>query len=86
MNVEINKEKLFGEGDILYTVVYIDKEDSEDSITEMWLANNEDDLSDQVQDSYIGLDDGDEPDPMAIQEFEDKWGFEINYTEVGKVA
>lgn len=71
-------------GKKLFVVTIIDSDDSEDSKSELWLANDEDHLYELVKEKCVG--DDEEEDEFMIQAFEDDWGFTILSTEVGKVA
>jgi len=78
-------EKVKGDltGKKLFVVVTIDKDDSEDSTTELWRANDEDHLQDLVKEEYVGDDFEDEDNPFSEQ-FDEDWGFSILVTEIGK--
>jgi hypothetical protein len=82
-------EKVKGDltGKKLFVVVTIDQEDSEDSTTELWRANDEDHLQDLVKEEYVGDEFGDDEEffgqsPSDI--FDEDWGFSILVTEIGK--
>ena len=78
-------EKVKGDltGKKLFVVVTMDKDDSEDSTTELWRANDEDHLQDLVKEEYVGDDFEDEDNPFSEQ-FDEDWGFSILVTEIGK--
>jgi len=77
-------EKVKGDltGKKLFVVVTIDQEDSEDSTTELWRANDEDHLQDLVKEEYVG--DDFEGTPGEDSLFDGDWGFSILVTEIGK--
>ncbi len=78
-------EKVKGDltGKKLFVVVTMDKDDSEDSTTELWRANDEDHLQDLIKEEYVGDDFEDEDNPFSEQ-FDEDWGFSILVTEIGK--
>jgi hypothetical protein len=88
------------EGDMnakkLFVVTTIDEDDAEDTVSRMWLANDEDHLHDLVKSYYVGDEDEDEDEDdedseydymreSVGEQFENDWGFTILYTEVGNV-
>lgn len=71
-------------GRFLFSVVTVDQSDTEDSITTIWRANNEYELSDLVKKEYCG----DEEDAFYEeigQQFDDDWGFNILPTKLAKI-
>lgn len=73
-------------GDKLFIVTFIDEEDLEDTIIEVWVAKDENELYDLVQSSKVP-DDMDEEDEALVEmksEFADDWGLKILYKEIGK--
>ena len=82
-------EKVKGDltGKKLFVVVTIDKDDSEDSSTQLWRAKSQDHLYDLVKEEYVGDDFEDDEEffgqsPSDI--FDEDWGFSILVTEIGK--
>ena len=87
MEKKIQFDNLHGDenGKKLFIVTFVDEDDSEDTSSSMWLANDEDHLFDLVKEEYVGeTDEDDEDDPVA-EAFENDWGFTILYKEVGTV-
>jgi hypothetical protein len=81
-----------GEGKKLYTVILIDTDDHEDSSIQMWKANDEDDLYNQILEDYLGysLDNAEEVENnmmhyQVVSNFEEDWGFEILFKEIGEL-
>jgi len=65
-------------GKALFIVTTIDTDDTEDTTSAIWQANDEDHLYDLVRESYVG--DEDEEDFMGEEmsdRFEDDWGINI---------
>lgn len=92
MKIEITDSKIKGnpKGLKLFTVTTVDSEDSEDTQTELWLADNEDQLQDLVKEEYTGIDPDDDKelddeDSAMSDKFDEDWGIEILYNEVGTV-
>lgn len=80
------------DGKFIYAVVFIDKDDSEDATTEMWLANDPDDLQEQVKKDCILEDDMDdevfdrEGNMVTESErFDSDWEMIILWTELGRM-
>jgi hypothetical protein len=86
-------------GKKMFVVTWVDSEDSEDTRTELWIANDEDDLYDLVKNQYEeDRDDGAEPgdgendsedeqwvDEIYEKKIEDSWGIEILSFEIGTI-
>ena len=88
MNIEIKEGiRINGEGNILFTVVTVDREDCEDTTTELWLANDEDHLADQVMMEFLGVETIEDAEDHEMKfQFDEDWGFSIIPTEIGKVS
>mgnify|MGYP001298306480 CR=1 FL=1 len=88
MNIKIKKGiQINGEGNRLFVVVRVDQSDCEDTITELWLANDEEHLKEQVMIEYLGVETVEEAeDDIAKFGFDEDWGFSILPTEIGKVS
>jgi len=90
MNVKFKDNLIEGEGNKLFSVVIVDKEDEEDTSVLFFRANDEDHLFDEVKLYFIGYDSIEEAedDPMweAISnDFENEWGISILFKELGEV-
>jgi len=90
MKVNIDDSTVQGNihGTKLFIIQIIDEDDTEDSSVELWRANDENDLHDQVKEFYVDEPDEDaeegEEEPMSIL-FEDDWGFKILFKEIGTI-
>ena len=61
-----------GTGINLYVVIQIDEDDSEDTTIQLWKADNEDHLCDQLSEQFY---DGEDPDDFPGPNFEEEiWG------------
>ena len=76
----IYRDKSDAESKTLFVLVVVDQDDTEDTMTELWLARDEDHLYDIVKDDRVG------EDEFLADKFDEDWGFNLLYKEVGKVA
>ena len=97
--VVIRQQRMRRHGTRLRHATWVDLEDSEDTRTELWIANDEDDLYDLVKNQYEeDCDDGAEPgdgendpeddhwvDEIYEKKIEDGWGIEILSFEIGTI-
>ena len=61
-----------GTGINLYVVIQVDEDDTEDTTIQLWKADNEDHLFDQLSDQFY---DGEDPDDFLGPNFEEEiWG------------
>jgi hypothetical protein len=70
------------DGKYAYAVVAVDKDDTEDTTTEIWLADGEDQLCELVKAEYTKDAVSEE---MADKMFDDEWGFSILTKCLGEV-
>jgi hypothetical protein len=66
----IDKEKIIGEGSLLWCLIIIDRDDPQDSFVNFWLADSEDHLYEQIKKDW-------EIDEMLETEFNYDWGYYI---------
>jgi hypothetical protein len=66
----IDKDKINGKGSLLWCVILIDQSDHEDSSVDFWLADDIDDLYEQVKDNW-------EIDEDMEEQFAWDWGYYI---------
>jgi hypothetical protein len=91
MKMLIDFEDLHGdteEGNILFLVTVVDTEDPEDTTTNVWVANDEEHLYDLVKEEFVGDDedeDEDEDEDPIARNFENDWGINILFQEIGQV-
>lgn len=65
-------------GKALFIVTTIDTDDTEDTTSEIWQANDEDHLYELVRESYVGEEDDEEfMGSEMSNRFEDDWGINI---------
>lgn len=90
---KITINSIYGEeipGNLLFVVTEIDGDDHEDTKTQVWAAKDAEHLRKMVKEHYTGVsedllkEDDNEEHPSANQ-FDDDWGFEILYNEIGKI-
>ena len=89
IKAQIDPGKVRGEGKKIYIVVTVDQEDPEDTSTEIWRANDEDHLYEQVKEDFIGHNENIEPGSLSERisdDFEADWCYSILYTEIGKTV
>ena len=68
----IDSTTVQGTGANLYSVIMVDQDDSEDTMMELWRADSEDHLYDQVAESFYG---GEDPEEFTGPDFEEEiWG------------
>lgn len=79
--------KVNGEGNTLFAVVTVDREDCEDTTTELWLANDEYHLEEQVMLEFLGVDTIEEAEDHEMKfQFDEDWGFSIIPTKIGSLT
>ena len=68
----IDSTTVQGTGANLYSVIMVDQDDYEDTMMELWRADSEDHLYDQVAESFY---DGEDPEEFIGPDFEEEiWG------------
>ena len=84
-NLRVTFNNVHGDlkADKIFIVTKVDTEDSEDSSSDIWFANDEDHLYELVKEEYLG-DDFEDDDPFKLG-FDDDWGISILYTEIGTI-
>lgn len=70
-----------GEGKILWAVISVDEDDSEDSNVSLWRADSEEHLYDQIKADWVG--DDDEYD--IAEDFEESWNYKIIPKRLGEI-
>ena len=63
-------DEIFGTGTQVWGIIYIDSDDCEDTSLEMWFADSEEHLYDQVVEHH-------DIDEMLIESFKEDWGYKI---------
>jgi hypothetical protein len=86
----LETEKIQGDltGALLFLVTTIDTDDAEDTTSEFWQANDEDQLYNLVKQSYVGEDFMEEDDFMSeqlIDKFDEDWGINILYKHIANI-
>lgn len=73
-------------GKSLWAVVLIDEEDLEDSQTEIWRADNQEELAELALKRHVGeeIEEGSMAEAIA-EEFKNNWGVTILPTRLGKI-
>ena len=66
----INKEKIEGKGSLLWCLIIIDRDSPQDSVVNFWLADDEDNLYEQIKEDW-------DIDEMLETEFRYDWGYYI---------
>jgi hypothetical protein len=68
----IDSSGVNGTGNKLYALIMVNQDDSEDTTLELWRADSEDHLYDQVAEEFY---DGEDPDDFMGPNFEEEiWG------------
>ena len=68
----IDIAQIKGIGSNLYALIQVDQDDAEDTIIQLWRADTEDHLYDQVAEEFY---DGEDPDDFMGPNFEEEiWG------------
>jgi hypothetical protein len=70
-------DDLNGTGTQVWGIIYIDSDDFEDTSLEMWLADSEEHLYDQVVEHH-------DIDEMLIESFKEDWGYKILPKRIGE--
>jgi hypothetical protein len=82
-------EQIHGEGELLFLVATVDREDCEDTTTELWLAEDESHLEEQLKMDFYGVESVEELEEMEEDEFgpiwDDEYGFSIIPKLIGKI-
>jgi hypothetical protein len=72
-----------GTGSNLYAVIMVDLDDSEDTSIQLWKADSEDHLYDQVSEEFY---DGEDPDDFMGPNFEEEiWGLVYLPKYIGQI-
>ena len=80
--ISIPDQDILGEGKLLYGVITVDQDDTEDSNVALWRANDEDHLYEQVKRDFCG---DDEDGFLSKESFDEAWGYWILPKEIGKI-
>ena len=75
-------EIVSGKGNKLYVVTFIDTEDVEFSVVELWKANDDDHLYDQILEEMV--EDNILEEEMIKDDLDSKWGYSILIKEIGE--
>jgi hypothetical protein len=75
----IDKDKINGKGSLLWSVILIDQSDPEDSSVAFWLADNIDDLYEQIKEDW-------DMDESMEDQFEQDWGYYILPEVIGTAS
>lgn len=79
----IDPTKVQGIGNRLYAIIYVDQDDSEDTSMNLWRADDEDHLYDQLSENYY---DGEDPEDFMGPNFEEEiWGLLYLPTYIGQI-
>lgn len=89
-NVSFSRSINGESGNVLYSLLVVDKDDAEDSRVEIWRAKDDDDLYEKVKKEFVGSYDEDEDyNEEEFGEvdsaFDEDWNFYILPTEIGRV-
>lgn len=68
-----------GTGKILWAIISVDEDDSEDSNVSLWRADSEEHLYDQVKTDWVG------DDEEIADDFEEAWAYKIIPKRIGEV-
>jgi hypothetical protein len=81
MEIKLNLDwdQPYGEGKILWAVISVDTDDSEDSNVSLWRADSEEHLYDQVKADWAG-----DVEEIA-DDFEEDWAYKIIPKRLGEV-
>ena len=92
MDIKINSEEIHGyssKHNILFAVIFVDKDDTEDTFIELWGAKDENELFDLCKEYHVGDDEDPENgqfepgrSPIGI-EFNNDWGIYILPKKIG---
>ena len=82
MKLELTAPIIGDKGKLLFSVIMIDKDDSEDTTVAFWRADSEDQLkemfiADQTSDADSSYDD------FLVNQIEEDWGFYILVNQIG---
>lgn len=75
-------------GKKLFAVIWIDSDDSEDTKTELWIANDENDLYDLIMEDVsdrLECEGNEESADIYEKHVENSWGIEILPREIGTI-
>ncbi len=82
-------EKIHGEGKLLFTVTRVDREDCEDTTTDLWLADDENHLEEELKMDFYNVESAEELEEMEEDPFgpiwDDEYGFSIIPNLIGKI-
>jgi hypothetical protein len=84
MGVSINGVSINGEGTRLWGVIRVDKDRSSDTSLQMWLANDEEHLKEQILEEWLQdyNDEGDSFRKQVEKDFETDWEYRIISYEI----
>lgn len=99
MHIHLN-EILGDTGNKLFLITFVDTDDSEDTHSQIWRANDEDHMKSQLKEELCGPEadwndnllpeDPEAPDnaywPGIADKFEEDWGFSILCEEIGEIT
>ena len=80
IRLNLDWDQPHGEGKILWAVISVDEEDTEDSNVSLWRADSEEHLYDQVKADWVGEDEEELGD-----DFEEAWAYKIIPKRMGEV-
>jgi hypothetical protein len=80
IRLNLDWDQPHGEGKILWAVISVDEEDTEDSNVSLWRADSEEHLYDQVKRDWVGEDEEELGD-----DFEEAWAYKIIPKRMGEV-
>lgn len=85
VSVQVDEQVIRGSGKNLYSLIMIDTDDSEDSTLQLWRADDEDHLYDQVLEDFQG-DADDSMKEALVFDFENElWGLLWLPKLIGKI-
>jgi hypothetical protein len=74
INAIIESATVMGSGNNLYTIVMVDRDDSEDTSIQLWRADDEDHLYDQALEDFQGDTDESFKESLAVDFENEIWG------------
>jgi len=84
--INTSSNPIFGKGKKIYVVVDVDQADPEDTSTEIWLADSEEHLYEQVKSEFVGDEPSDMENEALSRLFELEWGQSVLYKEIGEAV
>lgn len=89
VNVSIEEKLIKGEGKLLFTVTFVDVEDSEDTTTQLWRADSEEELEDELKLDFYGVETQEEAEEFEENLmgplWDDEYGITILVNQIGKI-